>query len=65
MTASDVGTILAMLLNFVLVLVFGPALLMLCWNAVLPQVAGLPEIGFLEALALWGLTGIVIRAGRG
>lgn len=48
--------------GFVIVMPFVMGVItMLIWNAVLPDLLGLPEIGYLQSVGLYFLSGILIK----
>ena len=47
------GVILAIIAFVVLCFLIIPFVLMVCWNFIMPQMFGLPELNIWTALAIW------------
>jgi hypothetical protein len=56
--------ILYILIAFVIIALIGGLLVKWLWNMVVPELFGLPIIGFGQAVALWALAQVLFGTGK-
>ena len=59
------GAIVFLIIVLVVIVVFGGVIVMWLWNWLMPDILGLPTIGYWQAMGLTLLTNILTGAGTG